>query len=290
MAHSVYAMDTSFYNPLGSYDFDARCEMLRELGYDATYLTLWNSPAAWRDHAWADLARLATVQERHGLGVAAVYAWLDIAAPDDHRENAKLLPLLETLEGCTTIELTVTCGDPAIGRSDPAGDAAATRWLRRLLPVAERRGITLALYPHINHWLERIEDAARLCAAIDHPLLRAVFCGFHWYAVDGKDLGARLELAAPYLHLANLCGSRRLGTGGGGGGLPATLEPLDEGELDNFAVLGALRAVGYAGPIGVQGYSVGGDAYAKLRRSLAALRDMQRRLDAHPDWARLRAP
>jgi len=290
MAHSVYARDTSFYNPLGSYDFDARCEMLCDLGYNATYLTLWKGPAAWRDHAWADLSRLAMVRERHGLGVAAVYAWLDIAAPDDHRENAKVLRLLETLEGCTTVELTVTCGDPAIGRSDPAGDAAATRWLRRLLPVAERRGIALALYPHINHWLERIEDAARLCAAIDHPLLRAVFYGFHWYAIDGKDLGARLQLAAPYLHLANLCGSRRRGTGGGGAGLPATIEPLDEGELDNFAVLGALRAVGYAGPVGVQGYSVGGDAYAKLRRSLAALRDMQRRLDAHPDWARLRAP
>ena len=96
--------------------------------------------------------------------------------------------------------------------------------------------------------------------------------------------------STPYLHLANLCGSRRLGTGGAGTGLPATIEPLDEGELDNFAVLGAPRAVGYAGPIGVQGYSVGGDAYAKLRRSLAALHDMQRRLDAHPDWAHLRAP
>lgn len=60
--------------------------------------------------------------------------------------------------------------------------------------------------------------------------------------------------------------------------------------IDNFAVLGALRAVGYAGPMGVQGYSVGGDAYATLRHSLAALRDMARQLDAHPDWARLRAP
>lgn len=279
MSHAVYAMDTSFYTPLGAYDFDARCAMLAELGYDATYLTLWSEPA------WRDVPRLAGVKERYGLDVTAVYATLDIAGADDHAGNNRVLRLLQTLDGCRTVELTVVSGDKAMRPSDPAGDAAAARWLRALLAVAERRAITLALYPHITHWLERSEDAVRLCRALDHPLLRAVFCGFHWYAVDGTGLPARLREAAPYLHLVNLCGSRRVAPGGG---LPATIEPLDEGELDNFAVLGLLREIGYQGMIGIQGYSVGGDVYAKLRRSLQALRNMERRLDAHPGWARLR--
>lgn len=279
MSYRFYAMDTSFYHSLGAYDFDARCEMLVDLGYDATYLSLWS------EDAWRDVPRLASVRERHSLDVAAVYVTLDIAGLEDHEGNRRILRLLETLEGCRTVEVTVKSGDPTLRTSDPAGDPAAIAWLGQLLTVAERRGVTLALYPHITHWLERIEDAVRLCQAIGHPLLKAVFSGFHWYAVDGADLPAKLAAAAPFLHRANLCGSRLVP---GEGTMPATIEPLDEGELDNFAVLGLLRDVGYQGPIGVQGYSVGGDAYAKLRRSLAALRDMDRRLEAHPGWARLR--
>ena len=277
----VYAMDTGFYHSLGAYDFDARCEMLRELGFDATYLSLWS------EDAWADVPRLATVKERFGLDVAAVYLTLDVSAADDHDGTRRIVELFDTLQGCATVEISIRSSDAMLTKSDPTGDAAAIGWLRACLEAAEPRGITVALYPHLNFWLERIEDAVRLCREIDHPLLRMVFTGYHWYAVDGKNLRARLAEAAPFLSLANLCGSRRFDNGSG---LPATIEPLDEGELDNFAVLGALRDAGYGGMIGIQGYSVGGDVYTKLKRSLATFRDMERRLDEHPHWARLRRP
>jgi sugar phosphate isomerase/epimerase len=281
LARTVYAMDTSFYTSLGAYDFEARCEILRELGYDATYLTLWS------DDAWADVPRLATVRERYGLDVTAVYVTLDIATDPHDPANRRILELVDTIEGCRTIELSVRSSDPELPLSDPRGDEAARRWLSVLLERAEGRGITLALYPHIRFWMERMEDAVRLCRAVDHPLLRMVFPTYHWYAADGKGLAERVAEAAPYLVLANVCGSRRYDNGSG---LPATIEPLDEGELDVFAVLGQLQAAGFIGPIGVQGYSVAGDVYAKLRRSLVALRDIERRLDTHPDWARLRPP
>jgi sugar phosphate isomerase/epimerase len=165
MPATVYAMDTNFYNSLGAYDFDARCEMLRELGYDATYLTLWS------DAAWEDVPRLSTVKERYGLDVAAVYATLDIADHPDDEENGRIVDLVATIEGCDIIELSMRSSDPNVSKSDPAGDVAASRWLGTLLDIAERRGKTLALYPHLNFWMERIEDAVRLCRTIDHPNL-----------------------------------------------------------------------------------------------------------------------
>ena len=71
MNDSLYAMDTSFYHSLGSYDFAARCEMLAELGYDGTYLTLWSEVSR------QDLKLLGTVPAKHGLSVAAVFDVLD---------------------------------------------------------------------------------------------------------------------------------------------------------------------------------------------------------------------
>jgi len=273
-------MDTYFYNSLGSYDFDVRCEMLKELGYDATYLTLWNEPA------WEDVPKLSAVKSRHGLDVAGVYVTLDIAGARDHEGNRRILHLVETLEGCGNVEASVTSSDTTMRRSDPVGDEAALRLLEMMMGPAERNGLTVLLYPHVNFWLERTGDALRLCRKLDHPSLRMVFPGFHWYAVDGADLSARLQEAAPFLGSVNICGSRRSDRDGK---LPATIEPLDEGELDNFALLGLLRRIGYAGMLGLQGYSVGGDVYAKLRRSIEALRDIERRLEAHPRWAELRA-
>src|SRR5689334_6580379 len=87
MNYRVFAMDTYFYTTLGAYEFDARCEMLKELDYDATYLTAWN------DAAWADVPRIAQMKAKHGLDVAAVYATLDSAGDDNHAGNLRILKL-----------------------------------------------------------------------------------------------------------------------------------------------------------------------------------------------------
>ncbi len=279
MAYRVYAMDTCFFTPHGNYDFDVRCEMLRELGYEGTYLTLWS------EQAWADLERVPQVRQRHGLEVAAVYVTIDPWAPADHPERQRIRRLVETLEGCNAIEIATIRNRDGIGSSDPRGDDAAAAYLESLLEVAGKRGIQLFLYPHINAWLERVEDAVRLCERLQHPNLGAMFCAFHWFAADGQDLFARLDAARPWLRQVNLCGSRKSPNGVAG---KATIEPLDEGELDNFALIGHLQRIGYQGWIGFQGYSIAGDVYAKLKRSLTAFRDIESRLARHPHWAKMR--
>jgi sugar phosphate isomerase/epimerase len=269
-------MDTFFNNSLGSYQFDARCEILRELGFDATYLTLFG------EYEWSCLPALATVQQRFGLSVAGVYASIDLAADLDKPGAQRVLKIFEQLPENSDLELSIKCGDKSVEKGSSAGDDLARRWLEPLLKSAERTHSRVNLYPHINCYVERVEDAVRLCKQIEHPALKTVFCGFHWFAVDGKNLPARIALAAPHLNSVNICGCRHGGTVAGN-----SIEPLDSGTLDNFALLGLLRKHGYSGKIGFQGFSIGGDAYAALRRSLAAYRDMVQRLDRFPRWAEL---
>lgn len=272
MRHPVFAMDTYFYNSVGAYPYEVRCEMLRELGYDMTYHTLWS------EKAWADLPKIAATKAEYGLDVAAVYASLDIAAPEDDPAARRVLGVFDQLPRGISLELNLTCGDKALPNSSPDGDDRARRWLEPLLARAAHHGATVCVYPHIHSWAERVEDGVRLCRKLDHPCLKVVFCGFHWCAADGSHLPERIREAAPYLHSVNLCGANK-------GGWP--IQPLDCGEMDNFAVLGLLQANGYAGKIGFQGYSVGGDVYGYLKRSLATFRAFEDRLGRHPDWADL---
>lgn len=277
----IYAMDTSFYHSLGAYDFEVRCEMLAELGYDATYLTLWS------EEAWNDVPRLVEVRQRYGLAVSAVYATLDLSAGRDSEANDRILRLIRTVEGCKLVELSIRSAGEGIEKSSSEGDGPVTKWLERALEAANENDVTIALYPHVSFWMERMDDGVRLCRAIKSTRLQMVLPAFHWYAVDGTQMQELVDASMSHIVSVNVCGSRRLDNGSG---LPATIEPLDEGELDTFALLGALRRSGFDGPVGIQGYSVGGDVYTKLKRSLAVLRDIDRRLEHHLEWSQLREP
>jgi sugar phosphate isomerase/epimerase len=267
----VFAMDTYFYTTLGAYSWQARCEMLAELGYDGTYLTLWS------EDAWDDLAKIGDAPAYFGLDVAGVYWTMDL----DNRGGGygRFHDALETVPSGTRFEIAI------VGEADrfDVNDARFDERLLPLLEIAARRDLSLSLYPHIDFWLDSLPKATALAQRLNHPNLGVVFCGYHWYALDGQNLATQLKAAAPFLRSANLCGSswrpRRTPKA------QCTIETLDSGELDNFAVLGALRDVGFIGPMGFQGYGIGGDVYANLRRSLQAFRDMERRLQQHPQWA-----
>ncbi len=277
MGWPVYAMDTCFYSRQGSYDFDARCAIAKELGFDATYLTLWS------DVAWRDVPKLATVRDRFDLDVAGVYCPIDLtdAAYDAAAHRAH--ELVQSVEGTRFVEIALL--GSALTPSDPAGDELALPFLESLAAAAAEREIVLLLYPHALCWLERTADAVRLCRALDHPNVRAIFTAYHWYAVEaGPGLPAVVDAVGPYLAAVNICGvTRQPGSTMGGG-----FERLGEGEMDAFDVLAQIRRVGYEGYIGLQGYSLQGDPYVNLRSSLAALRDIESRLDRHLSWADLR--
>jgi hypothetical protein len=68
---------------------------------------------------------------------------------------------------------------------------------------------------------------------------------------------------------------------------PATIELIDQGELDLFVVLCTLHQVGYRGAIGLQGFGIGGDVYSKLRHSRQVFRDLHHRVALRSHWAQL---
>ncbi|KAG1445245.1 hypothetical protein G6F57_017618 [Rhizopus arrhizus] len=181
-----------------------------------------------------------------------------------------------------TLDLAVKSAGRDIPLSDPCGDERVLAWLRPALAVAQERGVDITLYTHLQFWLATHDDAIRLCEAMNSPSLGLTFSSLQWYAGDGRNLRSMLKRAMPWIRRVNLSGSRRSPLGFFN---TATIEPLDSGELDNFAVAALVARLGYRGYLGYNGWHEGGDPYVKLVRSLAAMKDIQRRIDAHPHWA-----
>ena len=272
--HDLCGMDVGFYSSLGNYGLDARCAMLADLGYASTNLTLWS------ETAWRDLEDLSATARRHGLDVASVNVTVDLAASLRDSASKRVLDLIRAAEGLGTIELALD-GDP-----HPRSDKAALSFVDAAIAAAAGSNTSLSLYPHAGYWLSRPSEAVRICDQLECPSLGVTFSSFHWYASSPREsLMESLTAARRHLRLVNTCGSRQVS----GQYFPATIEPVGDGEFDTFAFLGLLREVGYRGPIGVLAYGLGGDAFAYFRRSRDAIRDVEQRLTAHPDWAKLRA-
>lgn len=259
MKHALHHMDFIFQTRLGTYPLHAQCEMLAETGYQGMTMSAWSK----------DLAAIPDIKAQWGLDVGAVYVIYRAGL------DAFVTRIFESLEGCTTIELALHSGDTVTDLD--------RKMLERLLPICERRNLQIALYPHARYGVQTTTEAVALCEEFDHPRLGIVFHGYHWYANQEKHLEQRLDAVWPWLRNVNIAGSRLSPLGWGG---LATIEPLDEGEMDNFALLGALQRRGFDGRVGVLGWeSMGGDVYGNLRRSMTAFRSMEQRLAAHPEWA-----
>lgn len=275
LPNSLYVMDTNFWTSLGNYSLDARCEMACELGYTGVYESLSSG------FPHSSLKSLNEIPPRHAIPLAGIYYTADLHHLD--RSVDEVSRVIEEVKTADTIELSVHASEGIPARPEPELEKRLHRFLDRLLPLAQRSGKTLSLYPHIWFYVERIEQAVRVAREYGQPNLRVTFCGFHWYAVDGTGLAEKLTQAAPLLHRVNVCGTRRLPQGTPG--LPATIECLSQGEFDHFALLCLLNRISYSGPIGLQGYSAGGDVYMRLQTSLAAYKSMRDRAIRHATWA-----
>jgi len=261
-----YALDFAFYNTQGVYDFETQCQMVKELGYDGIHFSAWDGTR------WETTRKLASVKEKYGLDVSGIYTVLHLEAGADHPKVSGLLTMLRELEGVKTINLSIQSAGVGLERGDESGDAAVISFLREALAICEERDLEILLYTHLGFWMDRHHIAKRICDKIGHPRLGMVFTGYHWFAIEGGNPAPLLREIVPNLRQVHLSGSRRSPIGWAG---VATTEPIDVGECDNLALVATLQHLGYRGPYGYLGWDEGGNPYVKLRRSLAALKEIK---------------
>lgn len=281
MTYKLFNMNAGYYTSEGVYSLETQFEMTKELGFDGIWLTLWTN------QAYDELEQISSLSEKYGIEVSSVYVDPHLSLGLDHPLNKRILDMLETLEGTSTVTIAIKTITPGLRPSDQSGDEVAIVWLKRMLEIAKRRDITILIYPHYSFWLETHEDALRLVEKINHPNLGIHFAGLYWFINGGHNLNGTLEKIAPYLKQVSLTGSRRDPNGWGG---VATLEPLGNGKLDNFAILGKLKDIGFDGEIGFLNAEWDGDLYGNLERSLQVFRSMERRLEKFPHWAKREFP
>ena len=146
------------------------------------------------------------------------------------------------------------------------GDARAVEVIREISDMAAEAGLRVALYPHAGFWVEKVEDAIRVAKKVDRKNVGITFNLCHWLRTeDEKNMRSLIISAMPHLFVVSINGADS-----GGKDWKQLIQTLDRGTFNIGRFLRTLKRAGYTGPIGFQGYGIGGDAYDNLKRTMNA--------------------
>lgn len=255
-ANPFYAMDTSFHRP--PLNVDQQLALVKELGYDGV---------AWTDESPKELAQSVSAIESHGLRIVAIYFGGSIDAGGKLTLAPHLAADLDVLKGHADI-VWLHIGGAGPSFASLAPDSSAVVQLRELAADAAKRDLRIALYPHFGEWTAHFGDAVHLARLVNHRAFGVTFNLCHCLAVgDEKKIPDLLESAGPLLFTVTICGAD---AGVTGGDWKRLIQPLGSGSFDIASLLRKLRQLGFAGPIGFQGYGIAGDARSVLEPTMRA--------------------
>jgi len=250
-----FAFDNAAKDPAHP-DPTSQIALLKELGYDGI-------GSVRPSHVPEALA----AAKQHGVRIFSIYAVVPI--DEGTRVDPALLEALRQLNG-KGVALWLGLTSKTFKPSDPAGDELALRRFAEIAAPAKENAVPVILYPHANFWIERVDDATRFAEKTGDPDLGVMFNLCHFLRLqDESELGGVLAKAKSRLRCVSINGAD---SGCRGGDWKRLIQTLDRGTFDVAKVLRALDAIGYRGPIGFQGYGIGGDAKDNLRRTIDAWR------------------
>jgi len=234
--------------------------VLAELGYDG----FGGSPATAKAYA----TELATRKVRFVNAYHVTkFSFQDTDVPADLVQAIDALAGLDTTLWLGLQQVEVPAGADA---GPTSGDAVAVPALKRALVLAKAKSAKISLYPHAGFWGESVETCLRVADAVNDPSLGITFNLCHWLKVEGsqRDPAPVLKEAMPRLDFVTVCGAdtgdtRTLGW-------DRLIQPLGRGTYDIGTFLAKLRAAGYRGPIGFQGYGIQMDSKELLQVTMEA--------------------
>jgi hydroxypyruvate isomerase len=231
-------------------DFPARIRACRDAGLDGVEFWRWRGK---------DLDGMAAALRETGLPVTAFSVepsghLVNPATPGEFLRGVReSIPVAQRLGARTLIVLG---GNALEDVPAPAQRQAIVAALRAAAPIAEAGGVTLVFEPlntvlaHVGQFLDRTPDALDIVAEVGSPAVRVLYDIYH-SAMMGEDsttvLAGRGALIG-HVHAADLPGRHEPGSG----------------RIDWPAVIATLRAVGYAGPVGLE-YRPTGETAASLK-------------------------
>lgn len=231
-----------------------RVEMLQRLGLTQY---VWD----WRQQHLKDLPEEIAVSKKQGVRIRAVWLWIDeITDQAGELSEANRAVISAVSAAKIPMEFWIGVHPNVFDGLDEAGRIAkGVALLLYLRDEAAKAGGTIALYNH-GDWFGEPENQLKLIDAVGDRSIGMVY-NFHHGHEHIARFATLLPKLLPHLRAVNLNGMKPEG--------PKILT-IAEGTHER-EMIHALKASGYAGPLGILGHTEGEDVELVLRRNLEGL-------------------
>jgi sugar phosphate isomerase/epimerase len=261
LPNAFFAMDTATIDRVHR-TAQSQAQMLKELGYAG--VCYWEREP---NRGTTGLAEMLNELDKHGLKLFGAYWAIKLEEPNEAflKPIMDSIPLLSRKKGAIWLAITSDVHQ----KSSEAGDERAIAIINNIADFAHQWDVEVALYPHVDFWLEKTDDAVRLAKKTNRRNIGVMFNLYHHLRADGpENIEPTIKKAMLYLLIVTINGSSPAGS----------IETLDKGTFDVYEFLKMLKREGFTGPIGLQGYGIGGDVRDNLSRSISAWRGFSWRL------------
>jgi sugar phosphate isomerase/epimerase len=228
-------------------------KLLRDTGFDGGGYAVLTGPR---------LDEILRASDEAGLKVYLLQTAVNLDPKAVVRYDPQVLDALRKIKGRP---VTVVVTFNGLKPGDRAGMEPAVEALREMGDVAAEAGVRISAYNHVSCWNESVPVNVELVRKVNHPQVGFNFNVCHWLKVEGdKDYRPLLRANVDKLFCVTICGAQ-IGANTWTNGL---IQPLDQGDFDNRALLSTLREIGYQGPVGIMCYGIPGDPREYLQRSM----------------------
>ncbi len=168
---------------------EKQVQLLKSLGYDGM-----------EKNGIDGFAETLEALDKHGLKLYTMY--LNINLDDEEQPyDRRLKEVFRMLEGRPTMPwfyITSKQYNP----SSEENDAIAVTILQEIADMADEYGIKVMIYPHVNFWVDNVEDAVRVAEKVNRRNLGITFNLCHFLADQGTKANEAfipmVEKAMPY--------------------------------------------------------------------------------------------
>lgn len=250
---------------------EEQAELLKSLGYDGM-----------EKKGIDGLAETLEALDRHGLKLYTMYLNIDLDN-EEQPYDKRLNEVFRMLEGRGTMPwfyITSKQHKP----SSEENDAIAVPILQEIADMAHEYGIKVMIYPHVNFWVDNVEDAVRVAEKVNRRNLGITFNLCHFLANRGTKADEvfipLVEKAMPYLFAISLNGADKPTEDIMQSGNPWQyfIQPLGEGNYNTYRYLNAFIERGFEGPVGLQCYSIKEKKPVHLKKSMTAWKNFQEKI------------
>lgn len=236
----------------GSYPLETMCERLAEMGYDGIDLLHPSEVGVLRLFG---LVCPVTAAPQHASGIGGIERAFNRI--EHHDTLSEIYSELVPAAAEAGIPNVICFSGNRDGLSDEAGLENCARGLERVLPLAEKYGITLVMellnsrVDHPGYQCDRTEWGVALCERLGNPRFKLLYDIYHMQVMEGDVIATirRYIRHIGHFHTA---------------GVPGRHEIDDSQELNYPAIARAIAETGFEGFLGQEFIPTVEDPFSSL--------------------------